>query len=241
MRRPPQGFELLVYNSLLLAGVAVQYFIVNGLLWWLFHLSYIFFGVMFPFVARSWKKKEKYVHLLLLVVGEQYFKLNCGKLWSWILLHVTGLLFPLPQVIATLTQDDHGYILTNFPPSFCSPRNSDLLFYSYILVSSLCIMVGIPLLIIVGWTLHKVWLQFISVLFLEKVVLKGYKKTKTSYKYAEIQCIFISTSLGCIIWQHYLYIPIHNAIIASEMKKIMWITFSAEDWWYTCRKWCDVM
>ena len=49
----------------------MQYFIVNAAIWWLFHLSSVFYKVMFPFTARIWKKKEKYAHLLLLIIGEQ--------------------------------------------------------------------------------------------------------------------------------------------------------------------------
>ena len=50
-------------------GVVLNYFLVNATSWWIFHVSSIFYKVMFPFKARMWKKKEKYIHLFLLVIG----------------------------------------------------------------------------------------------------------------------------------------------------------------------------
>ena len=67
-----------------------------------------------------------------------------------------GLLIPLPGVIATLTMEDYGYFIVSIPPLFCGPLNGDLVFYSMILLINIILVMGIPMLIIVTWLLHKV-------------------------------------------------------------------------------------
>ena len=57
-------------------GVVLQFYIVNASVWWLFHVLSIFYAVMFPFKARRWKKKEKYIHLVLLIVGKKHVCLS---------------------------------------------------------------------------------------------------------------------------------------------------------------------
>ena len=68
-----------------------------------------------------------------------------------------GLLIPLPGVIATLTMENYGHAIANIPPHFCGPANSDLVFYSLILLNNVILVIGIPMLIIIAWSLHKVW------------------------------------------------------------------------------------
>ena len=64
-------------------GVVLQYFIVNATVWWLFHLLSIFYSVMFPFTARRWKKKEKYIHLALLIVGKGHVCMSVESHSTW--------------------------------------------------------------------------------------------------------------------------------------------------------------
>ena len=67
-----------------------------------------------------------------------------------------GLLIPLPGVIATLTMENYGHAIANIPPLFCGPANTDLVFYSLVFYSNIIVVIGIPMLIIVAWYLHKV-------------------------------------------------------------------------------------
>ena len=68
----------------------------------------------------------------------------------------TGLLIPLPSVIVSLTVEGQGYVAIHFPPIFCAPNNSDLIFYSLIIILNIMLILGIPQLIVVAWILHKV-------------------------------------------------------------------------------------
>ena len=69
----------------------------------------------------------------------------------------TGLLIPLPSVIVSLAGEGQGYVMINFPPFYCGPNNSDLAFYSLVLILNIILILGIPQLIVVAWILHKVW------------------------------------------------------------------------------------
>ena len=63
---------------------------------------------------------------------------------------------PLPAMVAALTMEEYGHTLSNFPPFYCGPANSDLFFYSVVLLNDIYITIGIPMLIIAAWSLHKV-------------------------------------------------------------------------------------
>ena len=56
-------------NVLFSVGVVLQYFLLNSSTWWLFHVGSIFYKVMFPLTARKWRRKEKFIHLFLLITG----------------------------------------------------------------------------------------------------------------------------------------------------------------------------
>ena len=138
-------------------GVVLQYFVVNATVWWLFHLLSIFYSVMFPFTARRWKKKQKYIHLVLLIIGKGHVCMSIESQNAVILLsHLSGLLIPVPGVIVALTGDSQQYAVANFPPLFCGPSDEDLIFYSIMFILNLMLMAGIPILIILFWILHKV-------------------------------------------------------------------------------------
>ena len=68
-----------------------------------------------------------------------------------------GLMVPLPATITTLTVKKYGYRIGTVPPFTCVPANAYLYFYSMVIVPNVPLVVGIPMLIIVAWSLHKVW------------------------------------------------------------------------------------
>ena len=69
---------------------------------------------------------------------------------------IAGLMVPIPAMVATLTMEEHGHSLGTFPPIFCGPSNSDVVYYPVVFLTDVFIVIGIPLLIIVAWSLHKV-------------------------------------------------------------------------------------
>ena len=70
--------------------------------------------------------------------------------------HLIGILIPLPPVIVALTEEKYGFTIVTFPPIFCSYANQDFIKYFNILIFNTIAVIGIPLLIIVAWKLHKV-------------------------------------------------------------------------------------
>ena len=69
---------------------------------------------------------------------------------------IAGLMVPLPVTVATLTMENYGYVIVGSPPIACAPVNTDLHFYTMVIITNIIVVIGIPLLIIVAWSLHKV-------------------------------------------------------------------------------------
>ena len=93
----------------------------------------------------------------LLLVHEENFKSLAVVTDIHTCLHAPGILIPLPVVITTLAAENQGYTFNSFPPFFCTPTNGDMIFYSQAFLDNVTFIIGIPMLIIVAWTLHKVW------------------------------------------------------------------------------------
>ena len=71
---------------------------------------------------------------------------------------IAGLMVPLPATITTVSVKKYGYTIASpLPPFTCLPANDCLFFYSMVIVPNILLVVGIPMLIIVAWSLHKVW------------------------------------------------------------------------------------
>ena len=98
----------------------------------------LFWTIRFPIHAKTFvtSHRVKYVHITMVVVG---------------------LALPTLPVIVTLTTGDpSGFGMTRFPPILCTGLQNDSTFYSLVLPINILMMVGIPLLIIIFWTIHKV-------------------------------------------------------------------------------------
>ena len=82
--------------------------------WWLFLTIMIFWQVWFPTNAKNAEAKgyTKYIHIVIVAI--------------------TSVLSVIPM-IAVLRSG--GFVISNFPVylNFCHPRNSDVLFYAFIL------------------------------------------------------------------------------------------------------------
>ena len=66
------------------------------------------------------------------------------------------------SVLSTLLSEDGGYQVNVFPPISCGARNSN--FYAVILPLNAVAVIGICQLIIIGWIIHKVVLQYVKCL-----------------------------------------------------------------------------
>ena len=72
---------------------------------------------------------------------------------------IVGLVLPTLAVIVTFTAENpstRGFGLTSFPPILCTSLQRDPTFYSLVLPIKILHAIGIPLLIIVFWIIHKV-------------------------------------------------------------------------------------
>ena len=121
--------------SLLCAGGIFYYVLLQSLLWWIFHVSVIFWGVQFPLHSRSFKinNRMKYIHLTCIVLA-----------------------FLLPLVPALTNAFKGGYTMNRFPPILCVGTNVDATFYSLVLPIDIMLGIGTALLVITFWKIHKV-------------------------------------------------------------------------------------
>jgi len=72
---------------------------------------------------------------------------------------IVGLVLPTLPVLVTFTAGSpstRGFGLTRFPPILCTSLQRDSTFYSLVLPINLLIAIGVPLLIIIFWIIHKV-------------------------------------------------------------------------------------
>ena len=113
-------------------GIAFYYGLFQLSVWW------FFWKIKFPFHARSFEAshRTKYVHITMVAVG---------------------LVLPaLPVIVTFTTGDPSGFGLTRFPPILCTGLQRDSTFYSLVLPVNILVAIGIPLLIIIFWIIHKV-------------------------------------------------------------------------------------
>ena len=105
------------------------------LLWWFFHVLAVFWKIEFPLHAKRAESAHlmRYVHLTMVVLG---------------------LILPLVPVIATLATT--GFGLIRFPAILCGGRSANATFYALVLPIVLLLQVGITLLGVMFWTIHKV-------------------------------------------------------------------------------------
>lgn len=125
------------------------YTLLQLALWWLMHVSVMFWMMQFPFHARQVKKDHhlKHIHITCVIVG---------------------LLVPLIPIIVTIAQDATsgnndigtiGFGLTRFPPILCNGINRNAVYYSFVLPSNLILIGGMTLLPAIFWIIHKVSLH----------------------------------------------------------------------------------
>ncbi len=66
-----------------------------------------------------------------------------------------ALLVPWIPVIAAFATG--GFFNSSYPPLLCVGRNADAIFYSLIVPLIIMVQIGVTMLVVIFWTLHKVW------------------------------------------------------------------------------------
>ena len=113
----------------------MYYVLLQASLWWIFHVSVIFWGVQFPLHSKSFRISH----------GTKYIHLTCV---------VLALVLPLVPVLANKFKG--GYTMGRFPPILCVGADAGATFYSLVLPIDIILGVGSNLLIIIFWKIHKV-------------------------------------------------------------------------------------
>ena len=127
------------------AGILYHYILIQVYVWWVLHAIFLFASIRFPYHFRKTKKsaKFKYLHIGCVVAG-----------------FVLPLIFVLIPVIQGSTGNDSGlfgYVLVDTTTFNCFTLNSNIIFYTSVLPTLLLVELGIALLIISAWLIHKVW------------------------------------------------------------------------------------
>ncbi len=133
----------------LIAGIVTHYSYVQLNTWWVLHVSSMFLTIVFPYRTRALRisKKLTYIHVACVLVG---------------------LFLPVIPVIAAMSHHAVeaksgamlagrlGFGIVAFPPYLCSGIDGDVTFYSLILPNNILTQIGVTMLILTIWYVHKV-------------------------------------------------------------------------------------
>ena len=84
------------------------------------------------------------------------FNINVYYTFIYWFFLVIALLFPVPVIVIILTKKEYDFIFFALPPTLCYSKNVDVVYYSIIFVINVIIFIGLPMLLYLLWTLHKV-------------------------------------------------------------------------------------
>ncbi len=132
-----------------ITGIIVYYSSLQLNIWWVLHVSSMFLTIVFPYRTRALRisKKLTYIHVACILVG---------------------LILPVVPVIAVMShnaveaksgamlQGRLGFGFAYFPPYLCLGIDGDVTFYSLILPNIILIQIGVTMLILTIWYVHKV-------------------------------------------------------------------------------------
>ncbi len=136
-------------HMVLIAGIIVYYCSLQFNIWWVLHVSFMFLSIAFPYRTRALRisKKLTYIHVACILVG---------------------LFLPVVPVIAVISnytieaksgampQGRLGFGVVYFPPYLCLGIDTDVTFYTLILPNIILVQIGITMLILTIWYVHKV-------------------------------------------------------------------------------------
>ena len=114
-------------------GIAALYFILQAIILLSCHTATLFWAVRFP-LHRKYHERlghMKYIHIAVVLVG---------------------LLLPSIPVIAALST---GGFITTFSPLYCTAKNMDANFYSFILPNAITAILTMTILVLILWIIAK--------------------------------------------------------------------------------------
>lgn len=133
-------------------------------MFWLCHILAIYWGLKFPFHARTFRTthRTRYLHIACVAV--------C-------------MILPTIPVAATMIKYSHGksfreavdgglgFGVVRFPPILCTGRDQDAMFYALILPVVVLLMFGMTVLIAIFWIIHKVKRSLQSIATCERHII----------------------------------------------------------------------
>ena len=101
-------------------------------MFWFFHIVILFWRIVFPFHARTYETRGyfRYVHIVMVIAA---------------------IVLPLESVGVLLGTG--GLTIPRFPPVACFARETDASYFAFVLPISIFSAIGVPLIIIILWTL----------------------------------------------------------------------------------------
>ena len=127
-------------------------------LWWLFHVTSLFWKVVFPFHAQSFSN-IKLIHITSIILG--------------ILLPVVPIITIMTKFAVNLQKQSEnspsqlknslflsgglGFGATGFPTILCNGMDPNAVFYSFSMIIDIIVAFGCTLLLIIFWSIHKVY------------------------------------------------------------------------------------
>ncbi len=131
------------------AGMLTHYLLLFLSLWWICHIVIIYWKLQFPFHARNWELdgKMKYVHLVSAVLV---------SLFSCVPLIVIMIVDWQRRIAGGNIMGTLGFGKTRFHPIVCTAIHQGSVYYSLILPINLLVPIGVTLLILSIWLIHKV-------------------------------------------------------------------------------------
>ena len=115
------------------AGFVFQFLVLMTFLFWLQHITHIWITIVFPHAAKKLKKRERVIHILMVVV-----------------MVVISLIGPVVAVAK------YPYIVPRLPAFVCFSSNLNWTFYSLILPCSIILALATTFLILLFERTYKV-------------------------------------------------------------------------------------
>ena len=112
------------------AGFVFYYTAIAYTMFWLFHVVILFWGIMFPFHAKTYENRGyfPYIHIMMLIAA---------------------IVLPLESVGVILGTG--GLTISGFPPRTCFAREPDASYFAFVLPLSVMGAAGVSLIIIILW------------------------------------------------------------------------------------------
>ena len=146
------------YNFFYSAGIIFSYVISQVALWWLFHVSYLFWKVIFLFHARLYGK-VKCIHIMCSFVG--------------IVLPLVSIITSMADFAVVLQKQSVnstsqnrkllflsgglGHRSNRYPPILFTGIDSDAQFYTFIIPIIIILASGCDMLLVILWSVHKIY------------------------------------------------------------------------------------